>query len=44
MTKPAHEHKLNWADCGKPGHEEGCFVATCAQCGYESYDCEEGKS
>ena len=41
MPKPAHEHTLDWADCGKPGHEEGCFVATCAQCGNKSYDCEE---
>lgn len=37
------DHKLDWKDCDKKGHEEGCFVASCVKCGHESSDCEEGK-
>lgn len=38
-----HDHKLEWRDCDKDGHEEGCFVASCERgdCDWESYDCEE---
>ncbi len=31
---------ITWSDCDKPGHEEGCFVATNEQ-GTKLYDCEE---
>ena len=37
------EHKIDWIDCDKKGHEEGCFFASCRKCDYESYDCEEEK-
>jgi hypothetical protein len=38
----ACEHSLDWRDCDKVDHEEGCFVASCSKCSYESRDCEEG--
>ena len=38
----ACEHTLDWRDCDRAGHEEGCFVASCSACGYESRDCEDG--
>jgi hypothetical protein len=38
----AHSQDFEWRDCDKVDHEEGCFVATCPLCGYESRDCEEG--
>jgi hypothetical protein len=37
-----HTQDFEWRDCDKVDHEEGCFVATCPLCGYESRDCEEG--
>ena len=38
----ACEHSLDWRDCDKVDHEEGCFVASCSKCSYESRDCEDG--
>jgi hypothetical protein len=37
----ACEHSLDWRDCDRAGHEEGCFIASCSKCSYESRDCEE---
>ncbi len=33
---------MQWFDCDKAGHEEGCFYAV-ANNGVRLYDCEEGK-
>jgi hypothetical protein len=32
---------LEWRDCEKAGHEQGCFVAQCTNCDKQMYDCEE---
>lgn len=37
------EIDLYWNDCEKEGHEEGCYVAVCNNCGDVMADCEEEK-
>jgi hypothetical protein len=33
-----------WQDCQKEGHEEGCYVMICPDCGDTLADCEEEKA
>jgi hypothetical protein len=42
LDEEQHQHLLDWRDCGKSGHEEGCYIAECRECGYQSADCDEG--
>ena len=41
MSKACVQHKVDWIDCDKKGHEAGCFFAVCRKCDYEAYDCED---
>jgi hypothetical protein len=31
-----------WKDCDLKGHEEGCFMLVCPDCGTKDRDCEYG--
>lgn len=40
-TPTCNCESLDWSDCMKPGHGEGCFKATCSKCGASKADCED---
>jgi hypothetical protein len=36
-----YEPEQEWKDCDLKGHEEGCFMLVCPDCGTKDRDCED---
>lgn len=46
-NKQEHYHSIGssrdhwiWKDCDLKGHEEGCYMTVCPDCGAKDRDCE----
>ncbi len=42
MKDCKHNNDWEWKDCNAKGHDEGCFMLVCPDCGAYDRDCEEG--
>ena len=40
ITQDCTNDQTVWKDCDLAGHEEGCYMLVCPDCGHADRDCE----